>query len=126
MKTEIKLKPGSQSTEFYGKVIIQVILLINVLLGMLKLPALTLISPEMAISIAGGIEALWLMFRQINKNKELTIQQRVRDSESNEQLGEAINAANNLQSVQMAFQNQMDDMAKRMDDLKKELTKPGM
>ena len=125
MTTEIKLKPGKQSTEFYGKVILQVILLINVVLGMFKLPALA-ISPEVAVSVAGGIEALWLVFRQFNKNKELTIQQKVREAESNEQLGEAIQAANNLQAVQMQFENNMNNLSKKMEELKKELTKPGM
>lgn len=125
MTTEIKLKPGKQSTEFYGKVVLQVVLFINMLLGIFKLPALD-VSPEMTISIAGGIEALWLMFRQLNKNKELTIQQKVKNAESNEQLGEAIQAANGLQSVQMNLESQIKSISGQMEELKKELTKPGM
>ena len=69
--TDITLKPGKNSTEFIGKVILQAIIIVNLGLKFFKLPAIDL-SPEETLAIAGGIEAVWMIFRQWNKRLELS------------------------------------------------------
>lgn len=67
------LKPGKQSTEFIGKVILQIVIIVNAILNVFNLPSMA-ISPEVSLSIAGGIEAIWLIFRQWNKKRQLDAQ----------------------------------------------------
>ena len=67
----VALKPGNQSTEFMGKLILQIIVIVNLILNAFKFPAFD-VSPEVSLSIAGGIEGVWMIFRQWNKRLELT------------------------------------------------------
>jgi hypothetical protein len=67
------LEPGKKSTEFIGKVVIQILVILNAILHVLNKPSLA-ISPEVSVAIAGGIEAIWIVFRQWNKRLELTAQ----------------------------------------------------
>jgi len=124
MTTEISLKPGSQSTEFLGKVTLQVILVINIILQTCKLPAIE-VSPEMSVAIAGGIEALWLMFRQFNKKKELEMKQAVATTEVSDGLKKALGKASSLEASHIAMSTKISQNNQLMTDLKAELTKPG-
>lgn len=79
--TDITLKPGKNSTEFIGKVVLQLVIIANLGLKFFKLPALD-ISPEESIAIAGAIETVWMIFRQWNKRLELSSQTKLMELKS--------------------------------------------
>lgn len=72
-----RVKPGSQSTEFKGKVIAQFILgvleIINVILSMRGMDAIVL-EPGTPTAIGVGLEALWGLYRQMVKGAEIKAQ----------------------------------------------------
>lgn len=59
------MKPGIKTTEFWGKVVLQIILLVNMIADAV------VISDELAISIIASIEGLYMVWRQWSKNAEL-------------------------------------------------------
>ncbi len=59
------MKPGIKTTEFWGKVVLQTILLVNMIADTV------VISDELAISIIASIEGLYMVWRQWSKNAEL-------------------------------------------------------
>jgi len=56
------MKPGKQSTEFWGKCIIQGVLVMNMLFDS-KID----ITPEVSIQIVAGIEAMYTLMRGATK-----------------------------------------------------------
>ena len=62
MNDEVKPKAGIKSTEFYGKLIIQLVLILNALFGLgIEIDDMT------AMTIVGGMEALYGVGRSITK-----------------------------------------------------------
>ena len=117
IENDIKMKPGKQSTEFIGKVIIQLVIAVNMLLSILKLPALS-ISPEESLAAAGAIEALWLAFRQWNKRLELTSQTAITATDKAIEL-ESIKSFSRIREMQTKHRLRMEEI-KTINEVEKE------
>jgi hypothetical protein len=104
----VTLEPGRRSTEFTGKVILQIIIITNLFLNLFKLPSLD-VSPEISLGIAGGIEAVWMIFRQWNKRLELSTQTAVAIAEKSIKM-EGVKAAVKIREMQTEHAHKMEQM----------------
>lgn len=74
------LKPGAESTEYRGKLIAQgVAILLTLLNGVLKSLGKepVILGPEFSATAVIVLEALWMIWRQHNKNAEIRAQAQV-------------------------------------------------
>lgn len=80
------LKPGSKSTEFKGKLAMQVVALIVTLLNgarqMMDLEPVVMDAESAALAVV-VLEALWMIWRQHNKNAEIRAQAQVSVADRN-------------------------------------------
>lgn len=80
------LKPGNESSEYRGKLIAQgIVILLTLINGVLKSLGKepVILGPEFSATAVIVLEALWMIWRQHNKNAEIRAQAQVSVADRN-------------------------------------------